>query len=458
MFNMQKEKTLMPTQNPEIRNSNFEEVNYGYDLTQAQNEANRCLNCKTKPCVSNCPVNVDIPSFINLIKEGKIDEAYEVITQNNRFPSICGRVCPQENQCEKKCVRAIKDESVAIGNLERFVGDNAKRKVDCITSNNRKVACIGSGPASLSFAVTMAKAGFEVHIFEALHENGGVLIYGIPEFRLPKAIVKKELEALKSLNVKFHNNVVIGKTITLDGLFEDNFETIFIGVGAGTPRFMNIPNEDAVGILSANEFLTRINLMKAYKVEYDTPINKAKHLVVVGGGNVAMDAARSAKRLGQDVTLMYRRDMKQLPARHEEIEHAIEEGINFMTLTNPVEVLVDDEYRVKGLKCQKMELVNDGNERLSFNPIVGSEFEVETDAVIMAIGSLSNTLFTNTVNNLNLDKRLNIVVDENFETNIPNVYAAGDIVTGAATVIQAMGHGLLAAQNAIERLKGSKDE
>lgn len=454
MANMQEKKTPIRMQNAKIRAKNYDEVNVGYTLEEAKNEANRCLNCINKPCVKGCPVNVDIPTFIGHIANERIDLAYETITEENCFPSICGRVCPQENQCEKHCVRAIKHESVGIGYLERFVGDHYQKEVNAQTLSKHKVALIGSGPAALACAGELIKAKIQVEIFEALHENGGVLTYGIPEFRLPKHIVKQEINNLIKQGVKIHSNIVVGKTYEISELFELGFEAVFIGVGAGLPVFMNIPNENAVGVFSANEYLTRINLMKAYLESSDTPIIKSEHTVVVGGGNVAMDAARSALRLGQKVSLVYRRSMNELPARHEEVEHAIEEGIDFKVLTNPTEILVDEKGRVRGMIAQKMELVASDSGRANVKIIENSEFEIACDAIIMAIGTSSNPLLTSTTSALALNARGNILVDEKQMTSIDNVYAAGDIVTGAATVINAMGQGKKAAKSIIDKLFG----
>ena len=455
-------KHPMPVQQPKVRARNFEEVALGYDEKTAVAEAQRCLNCKNMPCVNGCPVNISIPSFINKVKEGKFEEAYNIITQSSSLPAVCGRVCPQETQCESKCTLGIKFEPVAIGRLERFVADyhnkNFKGVVSVPVSNGHKVAVIGSGPSGLTCAGDLAKKGYRVTVFEALHLAGGVLVYGIPEFRLPKDIVKKEVETLKQYGVEIDTNVVIGKTLTIDELFKAGYEAVFIGSGAGLPRFMGIPGESLKGVYSANEFLTRSNLMKAYKQHSDTPVMHAKKVVVVGGGNVAMDAARTALRLGADsVRIVYRRSMEELPARREEVEHAEEEGIIFDILRNPVEIL---GYRnaenardprngfVTGIKVIKCEL-GEPDEKGRRRPVEvpGSEYEIEADCVIMAIGTSPNPLIKNTTAGLEVNKRGGIVVDEqSCKTSLPGVYAGGDAVTGAATVILAMGAGKSAAK------------
>ena len=455
-------KHFMPVQQPKVRARNFEEVALGYDEKTAVAEAQRCLNCKNMPCVNGCPVNISIPSFINKVKEGKFEEAYNIITQSSSLPAVCGRVCPQETQCESKCTLGIKFEPVAIGRLERFVADyhnkNFKGVVSVPVSNGHKVAVIGSGPSGLTCAGDLAKKGYRVTVFEALHLAGGVLVYGIPEFRLPKDIVKKEVETLKQYGVEIDTNVVIGKTLTIDELFKAGYEAVFIGSGAGLPRFMSIPGESLKGVYSANEFLTRSNLMKAYKQHSDTPVMHAKKVVVVGGGNVAMDAARTALRLGADsVRIVYRRSMEELPARREEVEHAEEEGIIFDILRNPVEIL---GYRnaenardprngfVTGIKVIKCEL-GEPDEKGRRRPVEvpGSEYEIEADCVIMAIGTSPNPLIKNTTVGLEVNKRGGIVVDEqSCATSLPGVYAGGDAVTGAATVILAMGAGKSAAK------------
>ena len=450
MPNMSLKKNEMPSQAPEIRNKNFLEVALGYTPEQAIDEAKRCLNCKNKPCVGGCPVKIYIPEFIAKVAEGEFEEAYKIITKSSSLPAVCGRVCPQESQCEQKCVRGIKGEPVAIGRLERFVADyhnaNSDEKATVPESNGHKVAVVGSGPSGLACAGDLAKKGYEVTVFEALHTPGGVLVYGIPEFRLPKDIVKKEIETLKELGVKIETNVIIGKTISVDALMSEyGFESVFIGSGAGLPRFMNIAGENLNGVYSANEFLTRVNLMKAYKPDSTTPIQRGNSVVVVGGGNVAMDAARSAKRLGADVTIVYRRTEAELPARHEEVEHAKEEGINFKLLTNPVEIKGTEGW-VSGIVCQRMELSEpDESGRARPVAVEGSEFEVKADCVIMAIGTSPNPLIKSTTQGLETQKWGGIVADENGLTSREGIYAGGDAVTGAATVILAMGAGKTAA-------------
>ncbi len=451
MPNMSLKKNEMPVQNPEVRNKNFGEVALGYTEEQAIDEAKRCLNCKNKPCVNGCPVKIDIPSFIAEVAEGNFEEAYKIITKSSSLPAICGRVCPQETQCESKCVRGIKGEPVAIGRLERFVADwhNAQPEtpVEKPVSNGHKVAVIGSGPSGLACASDLAKKGYDVTIFEALHVAGGVLSYGIPEFRLPKTIVQKEIDGLKAMGVKIETNTVVGKTISVDELIEEEgFESIFIGSGAGLPRFMNIKGENLNGVYSANEFLTRINLMKAYKSDADTPVQAGKKAVVVGGGNVAMDAARCAKRMGADVYIVYRRTEKELPARAEEVEHAKEEGIVFKFLTNPVEIKSDENGWVKSVVCQQMELSEpDASGRAKPVPIPNAFIEIETDSVIMSIGTSPNPLIKSTTEGLDTQKWGGIIADENGLTSKEGVYAGGDAVTGAATVILAMGAGKTAA-------------
>ncbi len=461
MPNMLPKKNEMPVQDPNVRNKNFDEVALGYTEEQAIDEAKRCLNCKHKPCVSGCPVQIDIPAFISKVAEGDFEGAYDVIYAASSLPAVCGRVCPQETQCESKCVRGIKGEPVAIGRLERFVADyhmkNAAKKANSdIQKNGKKVAIIGSGPAGLACAGDLAKLGYDVTIFEALHVAGGVLVYGIPEFRLPKDIVRNEIENLKNLGVEFVTNAVIGRTMTIDELFEMGFESVFIGSGAGLPRFMKIPGENLNGVYSANEFLTRINLMKAYKEDSQTPILRAKKVAVVGGGNVAMDAARCAKRLGAEETyIVYRRSMDEMPARREEVEHAEEEGIIFLTLNNPVEILGNDDMFVKGMKCVKMELGEpDESGRRSPVEIEGSEYVLDVDAVVMSIGTSPNPLIRSTTEGLETDRRGCIVTkDESGLTSREGVYAGGDAVTGAATVILAMGAGKNAAKAIDEYLK-----
>ncbi|MBE6695775.1 MAG: NADPH-dependent glutamate synthase [Ruminococcaceae bacterium] len=449
MANMSKEKNKMPSQAPEVRNKNFLEVALGYTPEQAIDEAKRCLNCKNKPCVSGCPVSIRIPDFIAAIADGDFEKAYDIITEASSLPAVCGRVCPQESQCEHNCVRGIKGEPVAIGRLERFVADYhnslPKSIAEKPAKNGHKVAIVGSGPSGLACAGYLAKKGYDVTIFEALHIPGGVLVYGIPEFRLPKDIVKKEIDALKELGVEIQTNVVIGKTISVDELLSDmGYEAVFIGSGAGLPKFMNIPGENLKGVYSANEFLTRINLMKAYKEVSATPVYKAKSVAVVGGGNVAMDAARCAKRLGaENVYIVYRRSEAELPARVEEVEHAKEEGIEFKLLTNPIEILGDENGFVKGIKCVEM-VLGEPDESGRRRPVTkeNSEFVIDVDSVIMSIGTSPNPLIKSTTNGLETQKWGGIIVDESTGlTSREGVYAGGDAVTGAATVILAMGAG-----------------
>ena len=460
-------KNEMPTQDPKDRAHNFNEVALGYDEQTALLEAQRCLNCKNQPCVAGCPVNIHIPEFIQKVKEKEYEEAYKIIALTSSLPAVCGRVCPQESQCEKVCTLGIKFEPVGIGRLERFVADyhneNNKETLNKPTSNNHKVAIIGSGPSGLTCAGDLAKKGYQVTIFEALHEAGGVLVYGIPEFRLPKRIVAKEIETLKQLGVEVLTNVVIGKTLTIDELFEMGYEAIFIGSGAGLPNFMNIPGESLKGVYSANEFLTRSNLMKSYLDNPVTPIMKGGKVAVVGGGNVAMDAARTALRLGAEkVYIVYRRSLEELPARKEEVEHAEEEGIEFLLLHNPLEIIgyqnkdnPRDEKNgfVEKMRCIKMELGEpDESGRRSPIPIEGSEFEIDVDTVVMAIGTSPNPLIKDTTSGLEVNKRGGIIIDENALTTRDKVYAGGDAVTGAATVISAMGAGKLAAKSIDELL------
>lgn len=462
MPNMSVKRNVMPTQDPNVRNKNFDEVALGYTPEQAIDEAQRCLNCRHKPCVGGCPVKIYIPDFIAKVAEGKFEEAYEIIAKSSSLPAVCGRVCPQENQCEGKCVRGIKGEAVAIGRLERFVADyhnaNCTKAPEKPAKNGHRVAVIGSGPSGLSCASDLAKKGYEVTVFEALHTAGGVLVYGIPEFRLPKAIVRKEIDGLKDLGVDIQTNVVIGKTITVDELIEEyGYEAIFIGSGAGLPKFMGIPGENLKGVFSANEFLTRINLMKAYQSDSDTPVLHAKRVAVVGGGNVAMDAARCAKRLGAEVYIVYRRGIEELPARHEEVDHAQEEGVIFKTLTNPVEILgynnPEDRRDPKnmtvcGMKCVKMELgVPDESGRRTPHVKEGSEFVLDVDCVIMSLGTSPNPLIKSTTEGLDTQKWGGIIVNEEGLTSKAGVYAGGDAVTGAATVILAMGAGKVAAES-----------
>ena len=459
MANMSLKKNEMPVQDPMVRNGNFLEVALGYTEEQAVNEAERCLNCKNKPCVGGCPVAIDIPAFITKIKERDFEGAYQIISQSSALPAVCGRVCPQETQCECKCVRGIKGEPVAIGRLERFVADwhnaHSTEKPVAPASNGHKCAIIGAGPSGLTCAGDLARLGYEVTIFEALHLAGGVLVYGIPEFRLPKKIVQREIENLQAMGVKVETNVVVGRTIEVDELFAMGYEAIFIGSGAGLPNFMNIPGENLKGVYSANEFLTRVNLMKAYLPGSDTPIKDSKNVAIVGGGNVAMDAARSAKRLGaENVYIVYRRGMEELPARKEEVEHAEEEGIIFKTLTNPVEVLGDEHKFVTGIKCVEMELGEpdaSGRRRPMVKP--NSEFVLDVDCVIMSIGTSPNPLIRNTTKGLETNKWGCFIADENGLTSREGVYAGGDAVTGAATVILAMGAGKTAAKAMDEYIK-----
>lgn len=459
MPNMSLKKNEMPTQEPNVRNKNFSEVALGYTEEQAVDEANRCLNCKNKPCVGGCPVSIDIPDFIAKIREKDFEGAYQIISKSSSLPAVCGRVCPQETQCESKCVRGIKGEPVAIGRLERFVADwhnkNATDAPAAPAKNGHKCAVIGAGPSGLTCAGDLAKMGYDVTVFEALHLAGGVLVYGIPEFRLPKAIVAHEVENLKALGVKIETNVVIGKTIEVDELFADGFEAIFIGSGAGLPRFMNIPGENLKGVYSANEFLTRVNLMKAYKEGSETPIKKNTNVAVVGGGNVAMDAARCAKRLGaENVYIVYRRGLEEMPARKEEVEHAMEEGIIFKTLNNPVEILGDEHKFVTGMKCIEMELGEpDASGRRRPVEKQGSEFTLDVDCVVMSIGTSPNPLIRNTTKGLETNKHGCFVADEVGQTSREGVFAGGDAVTGAATVILAMGAGKTAAKAMDEYIK-----
>ena len=459
--NMDPKKSPMPVQDPEVRKNNFDEVALGYTYETAVNEAKRCLNCKNKPCKSACPVQIDIPAFIERVANEDMEGAYEIISRSSSLPAVCGRVCPQENQCEGKCVRGIKGESVGIGRLERFVADyhreHCTEKPEKPVSNGHKVAVIGAGPSGLTAAGDLAKLGYEVTVYEALHLAGGVLVYGIPEFRLPKAIVRQEIENLKAIGVKIETNMVIGKVLTVDELFEMGNEAVYIGSGAGLPRFMNIPGESLKGVYSANEYLTRINLMKAYKEGAKTPIRKSKNVAVVGGGNVAMDAARSAKRMGAEtVYIVYRRGMEELPARKEEVEHAQEEGIIFKTLTNPVEVIGDENGEVKGMKCIEMELGEpDESGRRRPIPKKDSEFTLDVDTMIMSIGTSPNPLIRSTTPGLETNRRGCIVTDgTDGLTSREGVYAGGDAVTGAATVILAMGAGKAAAKAVDEYIKG----
>lgn len=459
MANMAPKKIEMPIQEGSIRCHNFDEVTLGYTKEMAMEEATRCLHCPTKPCMNGCPVKVNIPDFIKEVAQGDFEKAFQIIHETSSLPAVCGRVCPQETQCEKLCIRGIKHEPVAIGRLERFVADyhmsHGSDEAFHVPSNKHRVAIIGSGPAGLTCAGDLASLGYEVTVFEALHVAGGVLVYGIPEFRLPKAIVKKEIEGLKNKGVKIETNMVIGRSISVDELFEEGYEAIFIGSGAGLPNFMNMPGENLNGVYSANEFLTRCNLMKAYKDNVDTPIQVAKKAVIVGGGNVAMDAARCAKRLGvEEVTIVYRRSMEELPARKEEVEHAMEEGIIFDLLTNPVQVLGDDKGWVNGIECVKMELGEaDASGRRRPQEIANSNFVKEIDCMIMAIGTSPNPLLRKTTQHLDTNKWGCIVADESGATSREGVFAGGDAVTGAATVILAMGAGKTAAKAMDEYIK-----
>ena len=459
MPNMNPKKCPMPEQAPDVRNKNFEEVTLGYTAEMAVEEAQRCLNCKNKPCMTGCPVQVKIPEFIALVAEGKFLEAAAKIKETSALPAVCGRVCPQESQCECHCVRGIKGEAVAIGRLERFVADyareNSTEKAVKPESNGHKVAIVGAGPAGLTCAGDLARMGYEVTVFEALHTAGGVLMYGIPEFRLPKTIVQKEIDTLKDLGVEFVLNFVVGRSETIDELFGDGYEAIFVGSGAGLPTFIGVPGENANGVYSANEYLTRINLMKAYKENADTPIYHAKKVAVVGGGNVAMDAARTALRLGAEVHVIYRRSEAELPARAEEVHHAKEEGIIFDLLTNPVEILTDDKDWVTGIRCIRMELGEpDASGRRRPVEIPGSEFEIEVDEVIMSLGTSPNPLISSTTYGLDVNRRKCIVAEEETgKTSKEGVYAGGDAVTGAATVILAMGAGKAGAKGIDEYIK-----
>ena len=454
-------KVPVAEQDPQVRATNFEEVCLGYNKEEAVEEASRCLHCKNAKCVQGCPVNINIPDFIAEVKEGNFEEAYKVISQSSALPAICGRVCPQETQCEGKCIRGIKGEAVSIGKLERFVADwareNGIKPEAPAEKNGHKIAVIGSGPSGLTCAGDLAKMGYDVTIFEALHKAGGVLVYGIPEFRLPKdKVVAKEVENVKSLGVKIETNVVVGKSVTIDDLLtEEGFEAVFIGSGAGLPMFMGIPGEQAKGVFSANEYLTRNNLMKAFREDYDTPIAHGKKVAVVGGGNVAMDAARTALRLGAEVHIVYRRSEAELPARKEEVHHAKEEGIIFDLLTNPKEILVDENGCVKGMVCVKMELGEpDASGRRRPVEVPGSEFELELDTVIMSLGTSPNPLISSTTYGLDVNKRKCIVAEEETgATSKDGVYAGGDAVTGAATVILAMGAGKTAAKGIDEYIK-----
>lgn len=458
MANMQITKTPCRELDPKYRASCFEEVSLGYTAEEAINEAKRCLNCKNKPCVSACPVGVKIPEFIAKMAEGDFEEAYSIIASTNSLPAVCGRVCPQESQCEGKCIRGIKGEAVAIGRLERFAADHHNKNSntgEACENTGEAVAVVGSGPASLTCAGELAKKGYRVTVFEAFHTPGGVLVYGIPEFRLPKAVVRKETDALKALGVKFEMNSVIGKIKTVDELFEDGFKAVFIGTGAGLPAFLNIPGENACGVYSANEFLTRINLMKAYLPEYDTPIKKSRRVAVVGGGNVAMDAARCALRLGaEEVNIVYRRSEAEMPARLEEVHHAKEEGVIFRFLNNPTKINEDASGRVASVTCVRMELGEpDASGRRRPVPIAGSEYDIPVDTVIIAVGTTPNPLIRMTTPGLETDRRGCIIAPDGVTTSRKGVFAGGDAVTGAATVILAMGAGRDAAAKIDEYIR-----
>ena len=454
-------KVPVREQAPKVRATNFEEVCLGYNKEEAMEEANRCLGCKKAKCMEGCPVSINIPGFVHEVKEGNFEKAYQIIGESSALPAVCGRVCPQETQCEGKCIRGLKGEAVSIGKLERFVADWAKengiKPVPAAQKNGHKVAVIGSGPSGLTCAGDLAKMGYDVTIFEALHKAGGVLVYGIPEFRLPKdKVVAAEVENVKSLGVKIETNVIIGKSVTIDELLKDEgFEAVFIGSGAGLPMFMGIPGEQANGVFSANEYLTRNNLMKAFREDYDTPIAQGKKVAVVGGGNVAMDAARTALRLGAEVHIIYRRSEAELPARKEEVHHAKEEGVQFDLLCNPVEILTDDKDWVTGIKCIRMELGEpDASGRRRPVEIPGSEFTIDVDTVIMSLGTSPNPLISSTTIGLDVNKRKCIIADEEFgKTSKEGVYAGGDAVTGAATVILAMGAGKAGARGIDEYIK-----
>lgn len=459
MPNMRPDKVAMPVQDPAVRITNFDEVALGYTPEMAVEEATRCLHCKHQPCVSGCPVNIHIPDFIEKVAQGEFEEAYKIISLTSTLPAICGRVCPQENQCEKVCVRGIKNEPVAIGRLERFVADYHREHNDTPfdkpKSNGHKVAIVGAGPAGLTCAGDLAKLGYQVTIFEALHVAGGVLMYGIPEFRLPKEIVQKEISHLKELGVEIITNFIVGRSDSIDSIMEEGYEAVFIGSGAGLPNFMGLPGENLIGVYSANEFLTRINLMKAYQEDSDTPVQHPTKCVVVGGGNVAMDAARCARRLGAEVHIVYRRSMEELPARKEEVEHAEEEGIIFDLLCNPVRVIGDDQGWCKQIECIRMELGEpDESGRRRPVPIEGSNFTIDIDCMIMAIGTSPNPLIRHTTKGLEVNRKGCFICDEDGLTSRENIYAGGDAVSGAATVINAMGAGKRAAAAIDKKLMG----
>ena len=461
--NMSMTKNEMPEQDPVVRAANFDEVALGYDAETAMKEAARCLDCKNSPCRSGCPVAVKIPRFLEKVREGEFDAAYDIITSTNSLPAVCGRVCPQEKQCESKCVRGIKGESVGIGRLERFVADyhmaqqakNGEAKVEVPASNGHKIAVVGSGPAGLTCAGDLRKLGYDVTIFEALHKSGGVLVYGIPQFRLPKEIVAKEIDNLKAMGVKIINNAIIGKSETVDELFKDGFEAVFIGSGAGLPQFLHIPGENLLGVYTANELLTRVNLMKAYRDDYDTPIKRFGRVAVVGAGNVAMDAARVAKRLGAEhVYICYRRGRDELPARLEEVEHAESEGIEFHLLNNPTRILGGEDGHVTGIELKRQELGEpDAKGRRSPVPVEGSEWVLDVDTVIIAIGTSPNPLIRNTTEGLTFTRKGGIEADEGGKTAREGVFAGGDAVTGAATVILAMGAGKAGAKSIDEYIR-----
>ena len=459
MPNMRPDKVAMPVQDPAVRITNFDEVALGYTPEMAVEEATRCLHCKHQPCVSGCPVNIHIPDFIEKVAQGEFEEAYKIISLTSTLPAICGRVCPQENQCEKVCVRGIKNEPVAIGRLERFVADYHREHNDTPfekpQSNGHKVAIVGAGPAGLTCAGDLAKLGYQVTIFEALHVAGGVLMYGIPEFRLPKEIVQKEISHLKELGVEIITNFIVGRSDSIDSIMEEGYEAVFIGSGAGLPNFMGLPGENLIGVYSANEFLTRINLMKAYQEDSDTPVQHPTKCVVVGGGNVAMDAARCARRLGAEVHIVYRRSMEELPARKEEVEHAEEEVIIFDLLCNPVRVIGDDQGWCKQIECIRMELGEpDESGRRRPVPIEGSNFTIDIDCMIMAIGTSPNPLIRHTTKGLEVNRKGCFICDEDGLTSRENIYAGGDAVSGAATVINAMGAGKRAAAAIDKKLMG----
>jgi len=460
MANMSLQKNPMPSQDPVVRSGNFNEVALGYTEEQALEEAARCLQCKTKPCMKGCPVMIQIPEFIKKIEEKDYEGAYQVIAATSALPAVCGRVCPQETQCEKFCTRGVKGEPVGIGRLERFVADwhnsHAVAAAEKPAFNGHRVAIVGSGPSGLTCAGDLVRLGYQVTVFEALHQPGGVLVYGIPEFRLPKRIVEKEVDGLKKMGVTIETNVVVGRSLSVDDLFNEGFEAVFIGSGAGLPMFMDIPGIYARGVFSANEFLTRINLMKAYLPGSDTPVPHPKKACVIGGGNVAMDAARCARRLGAEVTVVYRRGMEELPARKEEVEHALEEGIEFRTLCSPVAILTEGDV-TSGIRCIRMELGEpDESGRRRPVEVPGSEFELETDCVIMALGTSPNPLIKDTTEGLTINRKGGIVVDENGLTSREGIYAGGDAVTGAATVILAMGAGKTAAKAIDEYIRSKQ--